>query len=275
MNRSGIAPLALLATIALASCETTQQKSAQIAKRDANQTADAQQTKIGAASKTVKVDQAQLVHTSSGTAAAIQLTNLSGQAQAHIPIIVTAYDAAGKAVYSNNTVGADLPSGELTLLGAHATVWWVDSNVLAGAGTPVRVSAQIGAGKTPASTPALSVSRLSSGSNFVGAFISGRAVNGSNQRSHRSRSTPLRWTAHASRPRPGHLAVNRRRLLGGLSSHRDRQHEGRKGHGDRSTKQRVLNSSAHAAPLPLFRGWRLALVCVCAVAAGAIVMTGS
>jgi hypothetical protein len=180
MNRSGIAPLALLATIALAGCETTQQKSAQIAKRDANQTADARQTKIGAASKTVKVDQAQLVHTSSGTAAAIQLTNLSGQAQAHIPIIVTAYDAAGKAIYSNNTVGADLPSGELTLLGAHATVWWVDSNVLAGAGTPVRVSAQIGAGKTPATATGLSVSRLSSGSNFVGAFISGRAVNGSN-----------------------------------------------------------------------------------------------
>jgi hypothetical protein len=179
MSRGGIAPLALLATIALAGCETTQQKSAQIAKRDANQTADAQQTKIGAASKTIKVDQAQLVHTSSGTAAAIQLTNLSSQAQAHIPIILTAYDAAGKAVYSNNTVGADVPSGELTLLGPRATVWWVNSNVLAGAGTPVRVSAQIGAGKTPATTPALSVSRLSSGSNFVGAFISGRARNGS------------------------------------------------------------------------------------------------
>jgi hypothetical protein len=179
MIRRGAAPLALLAAIALAGCETTQEKSAQIAKRLGNQRADAQQTKIAAANKSVRILRSAIVHGTGGSAAVLELENTSAAAQRDIPIVITAYDASGKAAYTNNTVGPSSPGGELSLLAGHATAWWVDSNVLSSVGEPVRLVAQIGAGSTGAAPLPLRSANLAGGSNFVGAYIGGTATNGS------------------------------------------------------------------------------------------------
>ncbi|MGD0196933.1 MAG: hypothetical protein ABSC56_03345 [Solirubrobacteraceae bacterium] len=177
--RAGAALLALLGALSLAGCESTEQESAQIAKRLGHQSADAAVTQIKGTNAAVRVDQAQIVSSRSGTAAALELTNTSSRPQADIPILVTAYDAAGKAVYSNATVGESSPSGELSFLAAHATAWWVDGSLLAAGGTPVRLTAKIGDPTTSAVQLALSVSHLAAGSNFVGPLIDGKAVNGS------------------------------------------------------------------------------------------------
>jgi len=183
MTRGGVALVAAAVAIALAGCESTEQESAKIAKRLGHQSADAQVTQIRGDNPAVRVVEAQIVHTASGTAAALELTNTSAAAQADVPVLITVKDAGGATVYSNDTVGDSSPSGELALLPAHATVWWVDASVLASSGTPASVTAQIGkptgTAADAASAAAISTSKLSSGSNFVGPYVQGTAVNGS------------------------------------------------------------------------------------------------
>jgi hypothetical protein len=176
MKRRSAALLTLLAAIALAGCETTEQESAKIAKRLGHQEASAAVTQIKGADSSVRVVSAQIVSSASGDAAVLELRNNSSHAQADIPILITVLDAAGKAVYSNSTVGESAPSGELSLLEAHATVWWVDPSVLARGGTPVRVVAKIGAPTGSAPALSLAASKLAIGSNFVGPFIGGTAT---------------------------------------------------------------------------------------------------
>jgi hypothetical protein len=179
MTRRSAPLLAVLGALGLAGCQTTEQESARIAKRLGHQTADATVTQIKRVNASVRVDSAQIVAGKGGAAAALELTNTSSVAQADIPILITVYDAAGKAVYSNTTVGDSSPSGELSLLEGHATVWWVDSNVLASGGAPVRVTAMIGAQTASAPTLSLRATGLGSGSNFVGPFVTGTAANAS------------------------------------------------------------------------------------------------
>ena len=124
---------------------------------------------------------AQLVHSASGTAAVLELRNTSATAVANVPILIFVTDGAGKQIYTNATVGGSSPTGEISLIEAHATVWWVDANVLVGNATATHVSARVGAGTTPPAQAAarVEVTGLTSGSNFIGPFIAGRAINGS------------------------------------------------------------------------------------------------
>ncbi len=166
--------------LTLTGCETTQERSAAIAKRLAHQRATVSVTRIATAGKRVKVLSAQLVHSTSGTAAVLELRNTSAQAVADIPILVFVRDAAGKQIYTNATVGDTSPTGEISLIEPRATVWWVDANVLVGNATATHVSARIGAGtRPPARAARIEVTGLTSGSNFIGPFIAGRAINGS------------------------------------------------------------------------------------------------
>lgn len=214
MIRGGVALAAAAVAIALAGCESTEQESAQIAKRLGHQTADATVTQISGANTAIRVDQAQIVHSSSGTAAALELTNTSATAQADVPIVITVKDAAGATVYSNDTVGVDSPSGELALLAAHATVWWVDSSVLATAGTPASVTAQIGkpTAAAPAQPSGLSASKLSSGSNFVGPYIQGTALNASS-------TAQSDVTLYAVALAGGHVVAAGQSLVPSLAAH--------------------------------------------------------
>jgi hypothetical protein len=181
IDRGAAALAAALALVALTGCETTEQESARIGARLSHVDTRVATTQIGASNPNIRVDTSTLVTSASGTAAALKLTNTSATAQADIPILITAIDAAGKVVYTNDTVGTSSPSGELSLLPAHASVWWVDANVLASGGTPVHVVARIGkpGAAAPASSAALSASHLTVGSNFIGPLIGGTVVNGS------------------------------------------------------------------------------------------------
>jgi hypothetical protein len=218
MIRRGAAPLTLLAAIALAGCETTEQKSAQIAKRVGNQRADAQQTKIAAANKSVRILRSAIVRGAGGSAAVLELENTSAATQRDIPIVITAYGASGKAVYTNNTVGASSPTGELSLLAGHATAWWVDSNVLSSAGEPVRLVAQIGAGSTGAAPAPLRSANLVGGSNFVGPYIGGSATNASD-------SALSDVTVYAVALAGGRVVAAGQSLIPVLSAHRSTSFE--------------------------------------------------
>jgi hypothetical protein len=213
MSRPAAAAAAVLAVVALSGCQTTEQESAAIAKRDAGQHAGAPVTQIAKTNATVRIDRAQIVHSASGTAAAIELTNKSSRIEIDLPILITVKDAAGKSLYTNATVGTSSPSGELALLGAHATVWWVDPNVLASAGTPASLSVRIGVGAQAAQTPPpLAAVRLASGTNFVGAYIGGRARNS-------SASTASQVTVYAVALSGGRVVAAGQSLIPTLAPH--------------------------------------------------------
>jgi hypothetical protein len=208
-----LAAIVVAAVVTLAGCESTEQESAQIAKRLGHQSAGVTITKVGAANHNVRVDQRQLVQSSSGTAAALELTNKSARAQVDIPILITVYDHAGKPVYSNDDAGADAPSDELSLLPAHATVWWVDPNVLASAGSAVSVSAKIGASTTSAPPAAvLAASHLHSGSSYVGPFVGGKVLN-------RSTTAQTDVTIYAVELAGGHVVAAGQSLVASLAAH--------------------------------------------------------
>jgi uncharacterized lipoprotein YmbA len=181
MNQRRAACASVIVAVLLAGCETTEQQSARIAKTLGHQSTGAIDTQITGTNREVRVDQAVLVSSASGTAAALELTNTSATAQADLPILITVSDATGKPVYTNDAVGTSSPSGELSFLPAHATVWWVDGDLLLSGGAPVHIAARIGkaATATPAVPASLSATHLKVGSNFVGPLIGGTVTNGS------------------------------------------------------------------------------------------------
>jgi outer membrane murein-binding lipoprotein Lpp len=213
-NRTVTLAAIVLAVVTLAGCESTEQQSAKIAKRLGHQSAGVTITQVGAANDNVRVDQRQLVQSSSGTAAALELTNKSARAQVDIPILITVYDHAGKSVYSNDDAGAGAPSDELSLLPPHATVWWVDPNVLASAGSAMSISAKIGAPttSTPAPAAVLAASHLHSGSSYVGPFVGGKVLN-------RSPSAQTDVTIYAVELAGGHVVAAGQSLVASLAAH--------------------------------------------------------
>jgi hypothetical protein len=213
-NRAVACVAAVAAVVTLAGCETTEQKSAQIAKRLGHQSAGVTTTHIGAANPDVRVDQSQLVQSSSGTAAALELTNTSARAEVDIPILITVDDHAGKPVYSNDTAGASNPSGELSLLGAHATVWWVDPNVLASGANAASITAKIGApaASAPAPAAAFAASHLHTGSSYIGPFVSGKVLN-------RSPTAQTEVTIYAVELAGGRVVAAGQSLIASLAAH--------------------------------------------------------
>jgi hypothetical protein len=170
--RAGTALAAtLLATLTLSACETTQQESAKIGRKLGHQSADAGTTGIGTPSRSVHVAAATLLAGAPG-AVALELRN-DGSAQADVPVGVAVRDAKGTVVYRNDTKGIEASLQELSLLPAHATVWWVDNEVLASGGAATRLSAAVGAarGRAPANAPTLTAAGVSASNSFPGPHV--------------------------------------------------------------------------------------------------------
>jgi hypothetical protein len=161
----------VLTALALSGCETTEQQSAKIGRRLGHQSADAGTTGIGAANRSVHVVATTLLAGAPG-AIAVKLRN-DGAAQADVPIGVAVRDATGAVIYRNDTKGIEASLQELSLVPAHATIWWVDNEVLTGGGVSTRASAAVGAARArvPADAPALSATAVSASNSFPGPHV--------------------------------------------------------------------------------------------------------
>ena len=171
-SRAGTAlAAAVLATLALSACETTQQQSAKIGRELGRQSADAGTTGIGSANHSIRVIAAVLV-AGAPAAVAVELRN-DGAAQAEVPVGVAVRDAKGAVVYRNDTKGIESSLQELALVPAGATVWWVDNEVLASGGAAARASAAVGAARAHAPTvaPDLTASAVSASGSFPGPHV--------------------------------------------------------------------------------------------------------
>jgi hypothetical protein len=149
--------LALVA-LALAGCESTQEKSAKLktkAKHLALATTGLQITKT---STQVAVVEAVPISGSEGSAVAVTLRNRSSRALREVPIAVTVTDASGRTLYANDAPGLESALISVPSIAPHQTLTWVDDQIPDG-GSPARASARVGEAPTfTSSMPRLSVS---------------------------------------------------------------------------------------------------------------------
>jgi hypothetical protein len=149
-----------LAAFALAGCESSQEKNAQLARiyrREARQAARRKaltqpSLEIIHPSRALAVRSASVLHSSEGAAAVVVVHNSSSSAIRDAPIRITVADDKGKTLYTNALPGLAGPLVTVPLVPAHGTSTWVNDQVQS-ARVPARVSAELGEGERTAEPP--------------------------------------------------------------------------------------------------------------------------
>jgi hypothetical protein len=147
----------MLAAVALTGCETTAERSAQLARQAHHLTLNQRGLIVARVNPNVKVLGATLLHDANGTAAAVTLLNTSSRALRSVPIAITVRDARGSTLFQNNAPGIEASLVSVALLAPHAKFTWIDDQVQA-AGAPSKLTARVGdASPAPAHPPQLEV----------------------------------------------------------------------------------------------------------------------
>jgi hypothetical protein len=207
----GCGALALTAS----ACQSTESESAKIAREGGPAAAGPSALKLGAANRGVRVSDATLLSSGGRTAVAVKLTMTSSRPQRDVPLLVDVTGKGGKVVYTNGTGGVEAALQRIALLRPHASVWWVDDQVLTSQpGTAVQV--RVGTG-TSAHT-SLAAPLLTTRSTHVGeqsglSTLSGELVNSS---SHAQSKVPV----FAVALRAGKVVAAGRAVVGSLAGHR-------------------------------------------------------
>jgi hypothetical protein len=176
--RRAAAPLCALVALAASGCETTQQLSAKIGRRLGQQNAIAGTSATGARNRDVRVDATALI-AGHPAAVAVELTNESATAQANVPVTLDVRDAKGGSVYRNDTKGIEPSLQQIARLPGHATLWWVDDQILS-SGVPSAVTVRVGTPTAPAQpAPPITVSGASASDAFPGPHVSATLRNAS------------------------------------------------------------------------------------------------
>jgi len=161
-----------LAAVALAGCESSQEKSAQLKARAKHVALASSGLAITRTSTQVAVLSAVTVTGSEGDAVAVTLRNRTGRALHGVPIAVTVADASGHTLYQNDAAGLEAALASVPSLAPHQTLTWIDDQVTAGAGAS-RASARVGeAASSGGGLPVVSISgvqQTEDPSNGVGA----------------------------------------------------------------------------------------------------------
>ncbi len=168
--------LLALSALLLAGCESSQDKSARLAK---SAVAGKQEkgVVVTASSPDVKVLKTAVVEDKYGTAAAVQLRFTGKKPQAAMPISFELQDAAGKKAYANDLPGLAASLTHVPLLRPGERVWWVDDQLqVKGA---KRVAARVGRATTgaPARIPELVPTQMKLESDSSGSYTHGQLRN--------------------------------------------------------------------------------------------------
>jgi hypothetical protein len=175
-----LAALVLL-SLALAACESNQERSAKLEKADKLHEGEAAKRRalaqralaITRPSTKVRVTATAIVQDAEGAVAVVMLRNVSSTSLRDVPIQITVRDARGASVYTNDVAGLSPTLASVALIPAHGIQTWIDDQVQA-TGTPASVSAKVGEGTPVAGQiPQLSVA----GAHLSEAQAEGNVVN--------------------------------------------------------------------------------------------------
>ena len=155
---------AIMAALALAGCESSQEKSAKLERAAKLAAAHEARVDKGLAitreSAVVKALSAVVVTGSEGAAAVVSVRNASAQALASVPIAIAVRDAQGRTVFQNDAPGLEAALTTIALVPAHGEATWVDDQ-LPKSGAPASVAVRLGeAPPVPGPTPQIAVTGL-------------------------------------------------------------------------------------------------------------------
>ena len=165
-----------LVPLALAGCESSQDKSARLAKT-AGKLRHEKGVVVTARNPDVAVLRTAVIEDGYGTAAAVQLRLKAGRPQAAMPISFELRDGAGKRAYANDLPGLAPSLTHVPLLRPGPPVWWVDDQVQVKGAR--RVAARVGkaTAPAPADAPQLAAAHLRLEHDTSGAFTHGMLRN--------------------------------------------------------------------------------------------------
>ena len=174
MNRAAaaVAAVALLAG-SLAGCETTQEKSARLA-RSAKRLTQQKGLRIERRNAVVVVGRRALVQDSNGAAAVVELRNRGHAGQAGVPVQLTVRAAGGRALYANTTPGLQPSLVGVSVLAPGQRLLWVNDQLALG-GHAARLDVRVGAARAraPAALPRVDVAGLRLERDSDGPFAKG------------------------------------------------------------------------------------------------------
>jgi len=161
--------------LALAGCESSQEKSARLAKL-AKSARKEKGIEVTRRNPDVQVLRTAVVHDANGTAAAVELRMRGKRAQAQLPLLL---EVSGGRGYRNDVPGLAPSLTHVALLRPGERVWWVNDQVLADA--PKKATAKVGppSAKAAPDAPELIAKSLRLDRDSSGAFTSGKLKNGS------------------------------------------------------------------------------------------------
>lgn len=138
-----VGAVALLA--ALSGCmgvETTQDKSARLAREAEGAVKDQKGLAIARINPDVKVESSTVLQDANGVAAVVRLRN-TGSTQVKLPVAIQVLDRGGRKLYANDIPGLDPSLVSVPVLARGEEAYWVNNQILASARV-ARVKAQVG-----------------------------------------------------------------------------------------------------------------------------------
>jgi hypothetical protein len=148
--------VAVMAALALAGCESSQEQSAKLERAAklaaAHEARVSKGLTIARESAVVKVLAATVVSSPEGAAAVVTVRNDSARALASVPLAIAVKGAGGQTLYENDAPGLEAALTAIALVPAHGEVTWVDDQLPKSA-QPVSVSARVGEGTAVSAAP--------------------------------------------------------------------------------------------------------------------------
>ena len=131
MTWSGAAALALLPAVMvlLAGCESTQSKSAKLAKQNVGAAASEKGLNVSRQSKDVKVGLTATVTDQNGAAAVVEIRNATKRTLVGVPVLIEARDAKKKPVFKNDTPGLEPSLVSVAALAPGGSILWVNDQL--------------------------------------------------------------------------------------------------------------------------------------------------
>lgn len=149
----GLAPL-------LSGCESTQAKSARLAREGSRQLAAERGLVVRTQNADVRAVATSVVQDENGTAVVVVLRNRAARPVGRVPIAIDVRGSGRRSLYRNDTPGLDPSLVEATGVPARGELVWVNDQVTP-SGTPKQVEARIGAarGDAPRELPRLELTQ--------------------------------------------------------------------------------------------------------------------
>ena len=161
MRRVALTTASLVALTALPGCDTTAQRSAELAAQSKT-IATERGVEVAKVNTAVRVVDSATLTDANGSAVVVTVRATGTTALASLPIAIDVRDAAGKTIFRNDTPGAEPALVSLPVLSPGRSVTWVHDQVQAAGAPPARVVVRVGASRAtaPRRLPRLTVSAL-------------------------------------------------------------------------------------------------------------------